>query len=180
MSKILAKVQQLIALANSSHSEEECRTSAMMAVKLIQKHHLALITTWETPEDAPPPPPPRQPPPQEEEETGDASEYSHLYKSTWKWGDPLRGRAELKELAKEKVHRLFFYFRRMAKNGKYPFKSLPQLVKQEVTGFRLHPDEKATFSYYLSMELHTERVCGRLDSIPSKGYCLATKKRKKT
>ncbi len=172
MSKILAKVDQLIALANSSHSEEEARTSALLAVRFIAKHKLTVMTTWETPPDpvAPPPPPP-------EPEAEDQGEYAPLY-TGWKLGDPLRSKDELRYLVELKIQRLYIFFKRMKKRGEYPFRSIPMLVNQELKAQRLDPEEKASFTYYLSCRLHTEKVCGRLDSIPSKGYCLASRRKK--
>ena len=57
--KITDRVKKLIALACSTHSPEEARTAAKMAVDLIAQHGLL-----DRPQaSAPPPPPPRQPPP---------------------------------------------------------------------------------------------------------------------
>ena len=58
MHKILDRVKKLIALACSTHSQEEARTAAKMAVDLIAQH--GLLDRASAP---PPPPPPRQPPP---------------------------------------------------------------------------------------------------------------------
>ena len=50
--KITDRVMKLIALANSTHSEEEARTAAREAVKLIGQH--GLLSTL--PQPKPPPP----------------------------------------------------------------------------------------------------------------------------
>lgn len=55
--KITDRVKKLIALACSTHSQEEARTAAKMAVDLIAQHGLL-----DRPQ-ASAPPPPRQPPP---------------------------------------------------------------------------------------------------------------------
>ena len=56
--KITDRVKKLIALACSTHSPEEARTAAKMAVDLIAQHGLL-----DRPQASAPPPPPRKPPP---------------------------------------------------------------------------------------------------------------------
>ena len=86
--KALEKVRSLLALAASTHSKEEARTSAQLAATLINKHHMVVsldapapqqvvasgpIPAWwesffdqdpfaaQPPRKPPPPPPPQQP-----------------------------------------------------------------------------------------------------------------------
>ena len=56
--KITDRVKKLIALACSTHSQEEARTAAKMAVDLIAQHGLL-----DRPQASAQPPPPRKPPP---------------------------------------------------------------------------------------------------------------------
>ncbi len=65
---VLERVMKLIALA-SSPVEEEARTSAWLACKMIRENGLKLVerlppprTTWTPPPYRPPPPPPRPSP----------------------------------------------------------------------------------------------------------------------
>ena len=56
--RIISRIRKLIALAESTHSEEEARTAAREAVRLIAKH--GLLTGQPT--HAPPPPRPKAAP----------------------------------------------------------------------------------------------------------------------
>jgi Protein of unknown function (DUF2786) len=60
MSRILARVRQLIALA-SSPEPEEARTAAVLACQLIREHGLKLSEAGTVDTDYDPPPPPRPP-----------------------------------------------------------------------------------------------------------------------
>jgi hypothetical protein len=54
--KVLDRVRQLVALAGSSY-EEEARTSAVLACKLIRDHHLELVDPHRPSRAKPAPPP---------------------------------------------------------------------------------------------------------------------------
>lgn len=87
--KLLTRVQQLIALSASS-AEEEARTAAFQACKLIRENKLEIVTSAETPAPAPPkparaaapPPPPPPPKPQPTVTVSDKAYRAYTYVDT--------------------------------------------------------------------------------------------------
>lgn len=133
MPDVLEKVNKLLALATSSF-EHEARTSAFLAVKLINEHKLTLSYPfgYRPPVDPTPPkaskPKKPKPPPKPEPRT----------------------RQELKEEAAVKCTRFLEFLEKKADQGLYPSLSLQFLIRKSVEQGTILEEEKQVFHYYLA------------------------------
>lgn len=127
MSDILEKVRNLLARTTSPF-EEEARSSAYLAAKLILKHNIELSYPFGY---RPPPPPP--PASSGVPHTDGASARKEKRQARRKAPPKKpRSREELMQVAEQKCIRLMDFFQRKAQQGQFPVLSLPFLVRKSV------------------------------------------------
>ncbi len=134
----LDRVQLLMNLTDSPH-EEEARTSAVLAMRMIRKYGFKIVDR--THSDGP---------------------SLHSYEGP----SPRRGREELKEMAWAKVERLHGFLEKKAwQEGEYAVFSARQLAERSAVDGHIHHEDSMVFEQYLRVWLRTAVVQGRLESV---------------
>ncbi len=139
----LDRVQLLMNLTDSPH-EEEARTSAVLAMRMIRKYGFKIVEHAASNDDEP-------------------------SLNSYKGPAPRRDREELKEMAWAKVERLYSFLEKKAwQEEKYPVFSARQLAERSAVDGHIHHDDQMTFEQYLRVWLRTAVIQGRLESV--RGY----------
>lgn len=165
MSNILEKVRGLLARSTSTF-EEEARSSAHLAAKLILKHSLVIDFPRGYRPPAPEPTPPANGVPREE-----AQERRERRQAKRRAKPPKpRTREELQVVAMAKCIRLVEFFEKRATEGRFPILSLQFILRKSVESGEIIEEERRIYSLVLGALLRALVKQGVLQSrMGSKG-----------
>lgn len=158
MATVLDRIKKLMALTTSPF-EEEARTAAVTAVRLIVEHNLLVKSM------------PRRVVKHEEDEEGVDATISDIFRRARekKPGPaPRQGMAALKQCAFDKCDRFVSFLEKKSELGEYPVFSAVRIADKAVKDGQVNALDRAKFHYYLQMALRLQVVSGVLRSV--KGY----------